>query len=150
MPRDPRTNPQKGDKLAKVKHHRVHTRTVISVVAGVICYTPKRVLCHCSREDWRKWAKDAHVPADYRKAVKSYRKQLAKDVVTPAQMEEMAVKTLGRLEKSPLIGRRIAADADTRQALAAAQQTIKGLMAELENYRSIAEQMGASKAVAEK
>jgi len=64
--RDPRINPRKGDRLAKVTVNRarvrmVISRTVISVVAGVICYTPKRVLCHCSREDWCKWAKDCHI-----------------------------------------------------------------------------------------
>lgn len=55
--RDPRINPQAGDYLAKVKDRRVHSRTVISVVADVICYTSKRVKRWCSREEWRKWAK---------------------------------------------------------------------------------------------
>jgi hypothetical protein len=102
--RDPRTNPRKGDKLAKVTDHRVRTRTVISVVAGVICYTPKRVLCYCSREDWCKWAKDATVPYDYQKAKEPYRqrKPVMKDYAASIQ----------KLANSPLAKRHVVQSED--------------------------------------
>jgi len=94
--RDPRINPQAGDRLAKVSDHRVRSRLVISVVAGVICYTPKRVLCHCSREDWQKWAKGTKVPADYQKAIEPYRKQVAAYRKHLDRVSRAALRRVGR------------------------------------------------------
>jgi hypothetical protein len=124
--RDPRINPRKGDKLAKVTDNRVHTRTVIGVTNGIVCYTPKRVRCYCSLKDWRKWAKDAQVPADYQKAKEPYRKRPVKDVVVQFTLAEL--DKLSNAEKEAMLGLRPGA---TRQIVARLMKNYAGTMQKL-------------------
>lgn len=62
LERNPRINPRKGDHLAKVitfKANGVETvqgRRVLAVRGDIIEYTPKRVVRHCTRREWRIWA----------------------------------------------------------------------------------------------
>ena len=76
--RDPRINPRPGDRLAKVLTNRagvtgVFSRRVLALERRfpnrkVVVWTRKRHNrpCRCTLAEWRAWAKNANVPADWR------------------------------------------------------------------------------------
>jgi len=73
--RDPRTNPQPGDRLAKVLTSRagvsgVFSRRVLALEQRfpdglVVVWTRKRSTqpCRCTLAQWRQWAKHASIAA---------------------------------------------------------------------------------------
>ena len=77
--RNPRINPRPGDRLAKVLTNRagvkgVFSRTVLALEpryprSTTVVWTRKRTNrpCRCTLTEWRAWAKNAAVPADWRR-----------------------------------------------------------------------------------
>ena len=76
--RNPRINPRPGDRLVKVLTNRagvtgVFSRRVLALERRfpnrkVVVWTRKRHNrpCRCTLAEWRAWAKNANVPADWR------------------------------------------------------------------------------------
>lgn len=63
--RDPRLNPQPGDRLVQVTPRGVFSRIVLKRHDDLIVYTRKRLSphchCRCHLIEWLKWAATAHV-----------------------------------------------------------------------------------------
>ena len=77
--RNPRINPRPGDRLAKVLTNRagmtgVYSRRVLALErryprSTTVVWTRKHPNrpCRCTLTEWRAWAKNASVPADWRR-----------------------------------------------------------------------------------
>jgi hypothetical protein len=65
--RDPRKDPQTGDRVVKIVTDRngvtrVTSRLVLGCSFGCVSYTPKKTMHSCTLAHWRKWAKGARLP----------------------------------------------------------------------------------------